>query len=111
MPSPTQRSLKHIREKGYNAEITEKFNVWSKTRHDTWNMFDILYFGNQEIGVVGVQTTSGSNVSARIHKLQANPLLKEWTDCGNACYVHGWRKVGKQGKRKLWELREILVTP
>ena len=111
MTSPTQRSLKHIREQGYHAEITEKFNVWSKTRHDLFNMWDILFFGNKELGVTGVQTTSGSNASARIKKLQSNPLLDEWVQCGNTAIVHAWRKVGPRGKRKLWELRVIPVLP
>ena len=40
--SPTQRSLKHLREAGYDVEIVEKWNMWSRTRRDLFNMFDLL---------------------------------------------------------------------
>lgn len=108
--TPTQRSLKYLRDKGYAAEVVERFNIYSKTRHDLFNMWDIVALGTGEVGITGIQTTSGSNVSARIKKLQANPLFTRWVDAGNGAYVHGWRKVGPRGKRKTWQLREILLT-
>lgn len=73
-------------------------------------MWDIVSFGKEELGVIGVQTTSGSNVSQRIRKLQGNPLLREWLACGNGAVVHGWRKAGGRGKCKTWQLREVHVS-
>ena len=55
---------------------------------------------------VGVQTTSSSNVSARVKKITASEHLPALRRAGWRLLVHGWRK-NSTGK---WVLREVDVS-
>ena len=101
MTSPTQRSLKHLRANGYRAAITEHWNQWARVRQDLFGIIDILAVKDGE--TVGVQTTSGSNVSARVQKIAESEVTPELRRAGWKIVVHGWRKDAK-GK---WVLREV----
>lgn len=104
--SPTQRSLKELRARGYTCEVTEHWNPYSKTRHDLFGFCDILAFNGTE--VLAVQTTTGAHVSKRVAKIQSNPLAKAWnTTPGRGVVVHGWAVQGPRGKRKVQTLREV----
>jgi hypothetical protein len=98
--SPTQRSLKHLRDLGYLAEVVEKWNPHSKTRHDLYGLIDILAIHREE--VLGVQATSGSNVSARVTKITEHENLRRIREAGIGLVVHGWRRNSKG----VWTLRE-----
>ena len=89
--SPTQRSLEHLREQGYLAEVVERFNSFTKRRHDLWTWCDILAIRKGE--VLAVQVTSGSNVSARIKKIQESDTVALVRDAGIRIEIHGWRKA------------------
>jgi len=103
--SPTQRSLKLLRSQGYLVAIVEHWNSYVKIRQDLWGFADLLAVRGDDCLLV--QTTSGPNVSARIAKIQAEPKAALWLQSSNRrIVVHGWRKVGARGKRKLWECRE-----
>ena len=103
--SPTQRSLKWLRDQGAVVEVVERWNMHSRTRHDLYNMFDLLAL-MPDGTLVGLQVTSTGNVSARIEKLRANPVLALWM-IRHKAVVHGWAKRGPRGKRKMWTLKEI----
>jgi hypothetical protein len=103
MTSPTQRSLKLLRERGLRAEVTERWNQWAKVRQDLFGIIDIVAIGDKQ--TFGVQTTSYSNMSARVKKIQdsdAYPLLKE---AGWNIIVHGWKK----NKSNRWEVKETIL--
>jgi hypothetical protein len=102
--SPTQRSLKTMRDRGYHAEVTEHWNPFAKIRKDLFGFVDIVAIGGGE--TVAVQTTSYSNISARREKILASPLLKELLDAKWSVRIHGWKKA-KNGR---WELKEEHVT-
>ena len=107
--SPTQRSLKKLRDEGYTCAITERWNAHAKIRQDLFGFIDVLAFN--DLITLAVQTTSGDNVSARIQKIMALPAARAWAT-GNifrSIVVHGWRKVGPRGKRKVWECREVPI--
>lgn len=107
--TPTQRSLAHLRSLGYLAEVVERFNWHTKRRHDLWGCVDILAIRSGE--VVGVQTTSGSNVAARIDKIRELGILEALQSAGIRICVHGWAKRKPRGtKRALWTLREVWLT-
>jgi hypothetical protein len=117
--SPTQRTLKVLREAGYTADVVERFNHFTKTRHDylgfahtrirqdLFGCLDIVAVKPGE--TVGVQCTSGSNAAARVTKILAEPRALAWIQGGNRLQVWGWAKRGARGKRKLWttSVREI----
>lgn len=105
MPSPTQRTLKKLRDENYCAAITEKWNAYSKVRQDLFNFADLVAVRSDLSGVLAIQTTSGSNASARRTKILANPIAKVWLEAKNRIEVWSWAKRGKRGKRKLWQVR------
>lgn len=99
--TPTQRSLKHMREQGYLCEVTERWNPFAKIRQDLFNFVDILCIKDGK--TVAVQTTSYSSMSARIKKIQgldSYPIVKS---AGWEIVVHGWKK-DKSGR---WMVREV----
>lgn len=106
--SPTQRSLKLMRDRGYLVAITEKYNPFAKIRQDLFGFIDMLAIKGDE--TIAIQTTDGTSVSKRINKIQTLESARLWLESSNrSIVVHGWRKVGPRGKRKTWECREVKV--
>lgn len=106
MGSPTQRTLKQLRDSGYIAEVVEKWNAFARIRQDLFGVIDIVAIKDGVPGVLGVQTTSYSNVSARLKKAVANTVLPVWVGAGNRFLVHGWKK----GVRGAAALRVVELT-
>jgi hypothetical protein len=131
--SPTQRSLAKLRKEGWTACVVEQHirppNTKGKKpeadfgfKRDAFGFGDILacnsFILSDEDGVqvlrlnsiALVQTTTGANLAARITKILAEPRAKVWLVAGGRIIVHGWRKLGKAGKRKLWQCDEREIT-
>lgn len=89
--SPTQRTLARLRDSGYIAEVVERWNQFSKTRKDLFGIIDVLAIGNGE--TVAVQTTTASNIGARLKKIEDSPCLAYMRDAGWKIEIHGWRKT------------------
>lgn len=100
--SPTQRSLKLLRDEGYSAWIVEHWNAFVGIRQDLFGFIDIVAIREDVPGVLAIQTTSGNNLSARRKKISDNGYAKIWLKAGNKIQIHGWRKL-KEGKRSLWK--------
>jgi len=109
MTSPTQRTLKLMRERGWLAEITER---WipnggpnrSGIRKDLWSFCDVLCLHPESGEILAVQTTSASNMSARIKKITECELTPIVRKCGIGIHVHGWLAPSKNKRR--WTVRE-----
>jgi hypothetical protein len=101
MSSPTQRSLAYLREQGYLCAIVEKWNPHAKLRQDLFGIIDVLAVKDGE--TVGVQTTSGGNVAARVQKIADCSHVGALRRAGWRLVVHGWRK-GANGR---YTLREV----
>lgn len=86
--SPTQRTLKHMRDKGYVCQVVEHWNPWARVRQDLYGFIDVLCLGGGEI--VGVQSTSYGNVSARINKIAEHENVAAVRNAGIRILVHGW---------------------
>ena len=108
--SPTQRSLSMLRGRGFTCAITEHWNPHVKIRQDLYGFIDLLYLDRHTMGVVAVQTTSGSNVSSRVAKVKASDKAALWLVCGNQIVVHGWKRYAKQVERKWWRCREVWLA-
>ena len=108
--TPTQRSLKFMRQKNYVAEVVERWNPHARVRQDLFNFIDVLCIRPGEI--VGVQTTTVANQSARIAKIKASAFASIWIEAGGKIVVHGWSKklVKRGGKAKRWTVTETEVT-
>jgi hypothetical protein len=106
MSSPTQRSKKLLESQGYLVAITEHWNQYARRRLDLFNFIDLVAIRGDE--TVGVQTTSDSNVSARISKIKLIPAAKFWAQSPTRkIIVHGWGLKGAAGKRKKYECRAV----
>jgi len=92
MPSPTQRSLAHLREEGYVVAIVERWNPHARIRQDLFGFIDLLAIRKGE--TLAVQVTA-SGVSARIKKIMESDYLNAVRDAGWRIVVHGWRKNSK----------------
>ena len=100
--TPTQRSLKHLREHGMVAAVVERWNPHAKVRQDLFGCIDILCL--TPLGeTVGVQATSMSNVSKRITKMSESEHIGAMRRCGWRLLVHGWGK-GSNGRIRLREV-------
>ena len=121
MSSPTQRSLKVMRERGYLTEVVERWIPGANIRKDLFGFIDILAIAPLSTVegdlVVAVQSTSGSNVAARIKKITEHENLAAVRKAGIRILVHGWTKrrkrlkSGKLAKRAMeWQLREVDVS-
>jgi hypothetical protein len=93
-----------MRERGFHAEVVERWIPGANIRRDLFGFIDILCLGDTG-ELVGVQSTSASNISARITKISESPLVGRCRKAGIKLLVHGWRKV--KGR---WEAREVDVS-
>jgi hypothetical protein len=102
--SPTARTLAEMRKRGYElVAVTEHWNPWARIRQDLFGIVDVLCIRGDEI--CAVQTTSYSNVPARVNKITehySTPILRK---AGIRLLVHGWRKHGGH-----WVCREVDVS-
>lgn len=111
MNSPTEKSLEKLRKAGYFVGITEHFNGFARIRQDLFGFIDMVAITPDAVGVLAVQTTSRTNMNARIEKILVSKYALPWLQSGNRIEAHGWIKRGKTGTRKLWEcdVREITL--
>jgi len=86
------------------AEVVERWIPRAFVRKDFIGCIDILAFAKNgaESGVIGIQATSLANVSHRVAKAKASPLLPHWLQAGNRFAVHGWGK-----KKNRWTCKEV----
>jgi hypothetical protein len=110
MSSPAQRSLKYLRDQGYIAQVVEKWNPYARVRVDLFGFIDIVALKDGEKGVFAIQTTSTSNMGARIKKIISIPEAKKWMVAGNKIFVQGWAKRGGVGKRKTWQVKQTVIN-
>lgn len=107
--SPTQRSLKHLRNQGYTVAVVEKWNAHARIRQDLFNVFDLLALPDKESGhamhPLAVQVTSRTNMSARIDKIIAQPEAEMWHRCGGLVEVHGWDKY-----KNRWRIKAVKMS-
>jgi hypothetical protein len=98
--TPSQRTIKHLKDQGYMVANVETYNYFTKRKHDLWGCIDILAIGNGE--TLAVQVTSKSNMSARIRKIEDSEALPEMLRSGWRVIVHGWWR-GTNGRYQLKE--------
>lgn len=126
--SPTQRALAECKRRGYEAQVVERFNSFTKRRHDLFGCIDIVAVtpapppaptmvdeeGPFSLGppgrIIGIQVTSGTNHAARIAKIKAEPRMAAWAKAGGLLWVWSWALRGGRGKRKTYQLRETEVV-
>lgn len=88
--SPTQLTLRQLRADGWTAEVVEHWNPHARVRNDLFGFVDVLALRANE--TLAVQTTSATNVAARIRKIAEHPNVAAVREAGWAIRVHGWAK-------------------
>lgn len=108
--SPTQRTLKLLREEGYHARVVEHWNMYARIRQDLWGG-DVIALKVGE-PVLLVQCTTQDHASERVKKLAGIKEAVDWSRNAPFCVleVWGWRKVGDRGKRKTWQVDRRRLT-
>jgi len=97
--SPTQLSKRELEKQGYLVEITERWNAFARKRKDLFDFIDLLAIKENEI--LGIQTTSASNISARVNKILEHENFKLVQASGIKVVVHGWKK----NNSNRWEVK------
>ncbi len=120
--SPTQRTLRLLRQQGYFADIVEKFNPWvgpeiervdrhgnrykspCGIRKDLFGFLDIIVILPK--GVAGIQSC-GQNFAEHNRMILETSLAYKWVKAENRLELYGWRKIKKQrgGKLMIWDPR------
>jgi hypothetical protein len=108
--SPTQRSLKHLRDLGYTVAVAEYWNPHARRRIDLFGVFDLVAIGDG--GIIGVQTTTAANISARRAKIAESREAAKWLRAGGRILLHGWRKkkLKRGGVAFRWIVNEEEIT-
>jgi len=115
-----QRSREELKRQGYDTWIVEKpYNPYTKRREDLFNCIDLVGIREDLPGVVGIQAV-GEDCSGHIRKILEgyvdiqkgrtygpNPYLPTWLKAGNRFFIWSWCLRSKEGKRKMYRLREI----
>ena len=114
--TPTQRTLRALRELGRVCAIVERWNQYAGphgVRQDLFGILDVLAL-DPERGVVGIQSC-GEAFAAHMRKLTIE-RAQETTDWlrtpGTTLELWGWRKVKlhRGGKAERWSPRIRQVT-
>lgn len=107
--SPTQRTIKAMRDQGRLCAIAEKFNSFVGPygiRQDLFGFIDIVAIDPVD-GIVGIQSC-GSSFSQHIDKMvgERNENMYEWLKHAKV-ELWGWRKVKvkRGGKAMRWKPR------
>jgi hypothetical protein len=88
--SPTQLTLRKLREDGYIAQVVEKWNMFARVKQDLWG-FDVIAAKRGE--AVLVQCTSASNIASRVTKVQELDTTARLREAGFRLLVWGWKKT------------------
>ena len=94
--SPTQRTLKALRDRGLESAIVEKYNAFvgkHGIRQDLFGIIDVISLGPQ--GVIGVQSTGEAFSEHLKHmtRARAKQCIKWLRTPGTSLELWGWRKV------------------
>lgn len=130
--TPTSRTLRALRERGWLAEVVEWWShrpaphgepgaalartlrtgppLWVRhRRHDLFGCIDIVAI--REGAILGVQATSGSNAAARVTKIreECRDAARLWLSTGAELQVWGWSKYKLPVDRRYWRERIVPV--
>lgn len=111
--SPTQRTLRELRNQGRIVDTVERWIANPKYpgggfRKDLFGFIDLICLDPQ-FGIIGIQSC-GKDFKGHIDKIldsECTENVIEWMKCGGQVEVWGWRKVKlkRGGKALIWKPR------
>ena len=110
--SPTARTLERVRQLGGHVGVTERYNTFSRKRHDLFGFIDLVAILDGHI--IGIQATSTGNINTRWYKIQEEchePAL-DWLQAGGLIEVWGWKRYKKSlpDDRRTWRETILCLT-
>ena len=111
--TPTQRTLKALRDQGMTAAVVERWNAYAGIRQDLFGIIDIVAL-HPVRGVVGVQST-GQDFAGHMAKMtvEKRDECMAWLKTPGTCLeLWGWRKLLRKpgGKARTWQPRVHVFT-
>jgi hypothetical protein len=100
--SPTQLTLKLLRDEGWTVEVVERWIPGANIRKDLFGFIDLVALKGDL--TLGVQATSYSNMGARIKKIENAELLSQVRRACWHLWVIGWRKQNNRWTHKVVDL-------
>lgn len=85
-------TLKFLKKHGYEVERVERFNAFTKRRHDAFGIIDYLALKEKEI--LGVQSTGCNGKLNHKKTILNNVLTKIWLEAGGKLLLLSWEKKG-----------------
>lgn len=100
--TPTQLTLRKLREDGWTVEVVEKWVPGANIRKDLFGFIDLMAIKDEQ--TLAVQATSYSNISARVKKIEASDHLAAVRKANWSIWVIGWRKVNNRWVDKVIDI-------
>jgi hypothetical protein len=107
---PTAQTLQYCKKRDIPCDVVERRigppGAIGVTK-DLFGCIDLVALWPDEVGLLGIQATSGSNMASRYNKATTTceSQLRSWLKAGNMFQVWGWKKL-----RNRWRLRRFDVT-
>ena len=105
MATNTSRTLDYYRKLGFECGVVERFNSFTKQRHDLFGIIDIIAI--DEKITLGIQSC-GQAFSEHDKKILESPESTKWVKAKDRVLILiGWRKlkVKRGGKAMRWTPR------
>lgn len=94
-----------MRKKGFYAEVVEhRSGIFRK---DLLGVADVLSFDRN--GFVFIQAYQKGTEKAHSHMTGLHPVVSAIKRAGGKFVHHIWRKSGARGKRKVWQVEEVVI--
>ncbi len=105
--SNTSRTLKYLKDQGWNAGIVERYLQYAGPfgkRIDLFGIIDLVVLTGTNI--IGVQSC-GQSFAEHNRKILAEPMSLKWLESGGQLMLIGWRKIKVKhgGKAMKWSPR------
>jgi len=112
--SPTQRTLRELRQRGCHCDIVERFNQYAGKfgqRFDLFGFIDLIALYPDK-GIVGVQCCARSGHAAHRTKILENEIAPEWIKSGGTIEIWSWgkQKLKRGGKAMRWVPKIETIT-
>lgn len=116
--TPTQRTLRHLRDSGAAAQVVEYWHHHARRRMDLCGCIDIIAARPGVPAAVLIQCTSGAHHAHREAKIAGiladresadGAILRALVGGGASIEVWSWSRRGPRGRRKRWQPRVSFV--
>ena len=112
--SPMQLSLQLLRDEGCRVGIVERrLPIPGKfVTVDLWGFADIIFVSPARKITGLVQTTTASNLAARVHKIKGGDAWLDWLAVpSNRIEVHAWALRKERGAKRLhYEVKRVEIA-